>query len=53
MSDSTDPIVVTGANDVYVVQGERGEVLLPARAEVVRDIDLERQVMTVKLLAGL
>lgn len=46
-------IVVTGANDVYVVQGERGEVLLPARAEVVRDIDLERQVMTVKLLAGL
>ena len=46
-------IITTGANDVYVVQGERGEVLLPARSEVVRDIDLERQVMTVELLEGL
>lgn len=46
-------IVVTGANDVYVVQGERGEVLLPARAEVIRSIDLATATMTVKLLPGL
>lgn len=46
-------IITTGANDVYVVHGERGEVLLPARSEVVRDIDLERQAMTVELLEGL
>lgn len=46
-------IIATGANDVYVVQGERGEVLLPARSEVVRNIDLERQVMTIELLEGL
>jgi 16S rRNA processing protein RimM len=45
-------VIATGANDVYVVQGTR-EVLLPARSEVVRDIDLERGVMTVELLEGL
>lgn len=45
-------IIKTGANDVYVVKGPR-EVLLPARAEVVREIDLDRGVMTVELLPGL
>lgn len=45
-------VIATGANDVYVVQGER-EILLPARSEVVRDIDLERGVMVVELLEGL
>ena len=46
-------VMATGANDVYVVQGRRGEVLLPARAEVVRSIDLEAGTMTVTLLPGL
>ena len=46
-------ILTTGANDVYVVQGERGEVLLPARSEVVRSIDLASATMTVELLEGL
>jgi len=46
-------ILTTGANDVYVVQGERGEVLLPARSEVVRSIDLATATMTVELLPGL
>ena len=46
-------ILTTGANDVYVVQGERGEVLLPARSEVVRSIDLSTATMTVELLPGL
>jgi 16S rRNA processing protein RimM len=45
--------MATGANDVYVVKGPRGEVLLPARAEVVRSIDLEAGTMTVALLPGL
>ncbi len=45
-------VIATGANDVYVVQGAR-EILLPARSEVVRDIDLERGVMVVELLEGL
>lgn len=46
-------VITTGANDVYVVQGPRGEVLLPARVEVVREIDLEAGTMTVHLLPGL
>jgi 16S rRNA processing protein RimM len=46
-------VLSTGANDVYVVQGPRGEVLLPARAEVVRAIDLDAGTMTVTLLPGL
>jgi 16S rRNA processing protein RimM len=46
-------ILVTGANDVYVVQGDRGEILLPARVEVIKGIDVDAGVMTVELLPGL
>ncbi len=46
-------ILVTGANDVYVVKGARGEILLPARVEVIKSIDVEAGVMTVELLPGL
>ena len=46
-------IIATGANDVYVVRGDRGEVLLPARTEVIRSIDLATATMTVELLPGL
>ena len=46
-------ILATGANDVYVVKGDRGEVLLPARPEVIRSIDPEAGVMIVELLPGL
>jgi 16S rRNA processing protein RimM len=41
------------ANDVYVVQGPRGEILLPAIESVIRQIDLPAQRMTVTLLEGL
>ncbi len=46
-------VMATGANDVYVVKGPRGEVLLPARAQVVRQIDLGAGEMKVSLLPGL
>jgi 16S rRNA processing protein RimM len=46
-------ILVTGANDVYVVKGQRGEILLPARVEVIKEIDVAAGVMTVELLPGL
>ncbi len=45
-------ILETGANDVYVVQGDKGEVLLPVIAEVIRDVDLENHRLTVHLLDG-
>jgi 16S rRNA processing protein RimM len=41
------------ANDVYVVHGPTGEILLPAIESVIRQINLPTQRMTVTLLAGL
>jgi len=46
-------VLETGANDVYIVQGERGEILLPAIDECVLDIDIEAGKMTVRLIEGL
>ena len=46
-------ILETGSNDVYIVSGESGEILVPALAEVVQDIDLDRGVMVVSLPEGL
>ncbi|MCK4739537.1 MAG: 16S rRNA processing protein RimM [Deltaproteobacteria bacterium] len=46
-------IITTGANDVYVVDGKDGEVLIPATEEVVVDIDVEKKILKVKLLPGL
>ncbi len=42
-----------GANDVYIVHGLRGEVLLPAIPEVVQEIDLEAGRIVVHLIPGL
>lgn len=46
-------IIKTGANDVYVVSGAGGEILLPAIPDVIRRIDLDARRMTVHLLEGL
>jgi 16S rRNA processing protein RimM len=46
-------ILETGANDVYVVHGEGSEWLLPATKEVVRKVDLAREIMLVHLLEGM
>jgi len=46
-------VLSTGANDVYVVRGDRGEVLLPATDEVVREIDLEGGRMVIEVMPGL
>jgi 16S rRNA processing protein RimM len=46
-------IFPTGAHDVYVVEGKRGEILLPATEEVIQSIDLKRGVMTVIRMEGL
>jgi len=47
-------IMQTGANDVYVVTDAAGhEILLPAIAEVVLDVDLDSKKMKVHLLPGL
>jgi 16S rRNA processing protein RimM len=46
-------ILPTGSNDVYVVKGDAGEVLIPAIEDVVTAIDLECKRMTVELIEGL
>ena len=46
-------ILETGSNDVYVVSGDGGELLLPALADVIRRVDLAERVMVVDLPDGL
>jgi 16S rRNA processing protein RimM len=46
-------IMHTGSNDVYVVHGPRGELLLPAIDDVVKEVDVQRRRMAVELMDGL
>ena len=46
-------IIETGSNDVYVVNGPAGQVLIPAIASVVQQVDLEQGVMAVRLMEGM
>jgi 16S rRNA processing protein RimM len=46
-------IIVTGANDVWVVEGPLGEVLLPVIDDVVLEVDEVAQLVRVRLLPGL
>src|SRR5512135_651310 len=46
-------IFPTGANDVYVVEGKRGEILLPAIEGVIETVDLKKRVMKVVRMEGL
>jgi 16S rRNA processing protein RimM len=42
-------VMETGANDVYVVEDAKGEeILLPAIRECILDVDVEKNVMTMK-----
>ena len=43
----------TGAHDIYVVKGDRGEILVPAVSQMVKEIDPDRGVMVVDLPPGL
>ncbi len=45
-----EEVVETGANDVYVVRGPRGELLLPAVDDVVLEVDLEGKRMVARPL---
>jgi 16S rRNA processing protein RimM len=48
-----ESIIETGANDVYVVRGPAGEVLIPAIHEVVEQVDVAAGRMVVRPLPGL
>jgi 16S rRNA processing protein RimM len=46
-------IIETGANDVYIVHGPRGEILIPAIKDVLKRIDPEEGRMLVQPLPGM
>lgn len=47
-------VMQTGANDVYVVTDDNGqELLLPAIKDCIRQVNLERQRLVVRMLPGL
>ena len=48
-----DSIIETGANDVYVVNKNDREILIPALKSVVRSIDIESRIIRVELPEGL
>ena len=50
---AVEEVLSTGANDVYVVPGPRGEVLIPALKTVIRTLDLATGQLIVELPPGL
>lgn len=49
-----EDIFNTGSNDIYVVKNELGkQILLPAIADVIKDIDMENKKIIVHLIPGL
>jgi 16S rRNA processing protein RimM len=48
-----EEVLDTGANDVYVVRNEEGELLIPAIDAVVKEVDVAGRRMVVELMAGL
>jgi 16S rRNA processing protein RimM len=50
---TVEDVIVTGANDVWVVRGPYGEVLVPVIDDVVCDVDEDAMTARVTLLPGL
>lgn len=46
-------VLPTGANDVYLIDGEKGELLLPAIKDVIIKIDADAGIMLVRVPDGL
>jgi 16S rRNA processing protein RimM len=46
-------IMATAGNDVYIVEGEGGEILIPAIEDVVKSIDLKKGKMVIEAIKGL
>ena len=45
--------MTTGANDVYIVEHQGKEVLLPVIPDCVLSRDMERKIVTVHIMKGL
>lgn len=53
LGDIAEVLAVPGANDVLVVRGPRGEVLIPVIDDVVVDVDVEAGRLVIHVLPGL
>ncbi|MBN1875432.1 MAG: 16S rRNA processing protein RimM [Anaerolineae bacterium] len=53
LGEVVDVLSTPNVNDVYVVHGPRGELLLPAIKDVILDLDLDARRMVVHLIPGL
>ena len=46
--------ILTGkSNDNYVVQGAKGEILIPAIEDVIKSIDVDQGYITIEVIEGL
>jgi 16S rRNA processing protein RimM len=52
LGEITD-IITTGANEVFVARGKRGELLIPAIEDVVRQVDVEDGRLLIEPIPGL
>lgn len=49
-----EDVFPTGSNDVYVVKDNLGkQILVPAIAEVVKEVELKNKKMVIKIIPGL
>jgi 16S rRNA processing protein RimM len=46
-------VLSPGAHDVYVVKGDKGEILIPAVKEMVKEINIREKIISVQLPEGL
>lgn len=46
-------IITTAGNDIYVVNGARGEILIPAVEDVVKSVDLDKGCLVIEAIEGL
>jgi 16S rRNA processing protein RimM len=46
-------IMTTPGNDIYIVEGKKGEILIPAIEDVVKSIDLKKGKIVIEAIDGL
>jgi 16S rRNA processing protein RimM len=46
-------IMTTASNDVYIIEGKTGEILIPAIEDVVKSIDLKKGKIIIEAIEGL
>jgi len=53
ISGTITGVIQTGANDVYEIETDRGQVLLPAIKQCVLDVDIASRTVAIHILDGL